>query len=113
MAVLTEAIEAERGAEAGIADGLVATVTTTALEETSTVVVGVLVLVLAPHTMTVTIDHLAAPVGMIERMIDALAVTVNAAQAAVALSLPNLLKMNVIGALFSYSSLLRDFEPKS
>lgn len=112
MAVLTEAIEAER-VGAGTAVGLVVTVMTTALGETSTVVVDGLALVLDPLTMTVSTAHPAARVGTTERRTNALAVIVNAAEAGAALRAPNLLKMNVIGALFSYSSLRRDSGRKS
>lgn len=108
MAVLTEAIEAERGAGAGTAAGLVVTVTITALAETFTVVVDELALVLDLLTMTVSTARPVARVGMTERMTDALAVIVNAAEAEAAPRAPNLLKMNVIGALFSYNSSRRD-----
>ena len=74
MAVLTEAIEAERGAGAATAAGLVVTamVMTTARAVTSTVVVGVLALDLAPLMMTATIAPRVARVGT--TMIDAIAI---------------------------------------
>lgn len=108
MAVLTEAIEAERGAGAATAAGLVvtATVMTTARAVTSTVVVGVLALDLAPLMMTATIAPRVVRVGT--TMIDATA-TGTAADGArvlkVVTSLRNLPRMNAIGVPFSYNSL--------
>jgi len=82
MAVLTEAIEAERGAGAATATdaALAATVTTTALGVTITVVEDVLVLALAPLVMTVTTVLQGVRGEMTVTMIGAVeTVTVNAA----------------------------------
>lgn len=108
MAVLTEAIEAERGAGAATAAGLVvtATVMTTARAVTSTVVVGVLALDLAPLMMTAIIALRVVRVGT--TMIDAIAtgtVADGAPVQRVVISLRNSARMNAIGVPFSYSSL--------
>lgn len=112
MAVLTEAIEAERGAGVVIANavGLVVTVTVTntVLVATSTAVVDGLALALGRLTMIAITAPRAAPVAMSEMKIDALAVTANEARAREAARGPrSLLRMSVTGVPFSFSSLLR------
>lgn len=115
--MLTEAIEAERGAEAGTAVALVvtATGTTTARTETFTAVAPAgLVLVPAPLMMTAIIARLLhVHVGKAERRTEPLGVIVDAVGLEAAARPPNLLKMSAIGAPFSCNNWRRDSEQKS
>lgn len=114
MAVLTEAIEAERGAGAAKATavGLVvnATETSTVLVVTFTAVVDGLALDLGLLLMIAITAPRAAPVGMSGMKTDGLAVSVKVGDEAqarkVTRGLRNLLRMNVTGVQSSSNSLL-------
>lgn len=104
MAVLTEAIEAERGVEAVTAVGRAATATvmTTARVVTFTVVAGVLALDLAPLMMTGIIALRA--VRAATKMIGVIAAGTAGDLARLRKSLRNLPRMNGIGVPSLYSS---------
>jgi hypothetical protein len=103
--VLTEAIEAERGAEAVTAVGLavIATAMTTAPLVTITADLDGLALDLAPPMMSATTAPRVAHIGKTGKMNDAPAVNASAAQAG---RRPrSSMRMNVTGVQFSFSSL--------
>jgi hypothetical protein len=105
--VLTEAIEAERGAEAVTASavGLVvsAMAMTTALLATITAEVDGLALALAPPMMTAITAPRVALIEKTGKMSDAPAVNASAAQAG--RNPQSSMRMNVTGGQFSFSSL--------
>jgi hypothetical protein len=105
--VLTEAIEAERGAEAvtvnAVGLAVIATVMTTVLLVTITADLDGLALDLAPPMMTATTAPRVALIEKIGRRSDAPAVNASAAQAE--RSPQSSMRMNVTGVPFSFSSL--------
>ena len=116
--MLTEAIEAERGAGAATAVGLVVIVigTTTALMETSTAVApaGLVPVPALPMTTVITARLVHVHVGAAETMgTDLLGVIADAAGREAAARPPSLLKMNAIGAPSSCNSWQRDSERRS
>lgn len=105
--MLTEAIEAERGAEAvtvnAVGLAVIATVTTTVLLATITADLDGLALDLAPLMMTDTTALRVALIEKIGKMSDVPAVNASAAQAE--RSLQSSMRMNVTGVQSLFSSL--------